>query len=135
MEATEHRERPHFAHTARMRRGCCGIAGDLLPDPLVRPVLVVVGHVLPEHAPQVGPAQYQDVIQAFAPDAAEGALARGVMSRCPVRGPQLRDAARRRDAGDRRTILAVAIMDEIARPMYEGRGLAQMLCDSVTLRV
>ncbi len=101
----------------------------------MRPILVEVGHILPEHASQVGLAQHHDVIRAFAPDAAEEPLARGVLARCAVGRPPLRDAARRRDARERRPILAVAITDEIARPLAEGRRLAQLLGDPGIRRV
>ena len=53
MEATKHRECPHIAYPSRLHRGGRSIAGDALTDPLMRPVLVEIGRVLPEHAPQV----------------------------------------------------------------------------------
>ncbi len=112
VEATEHREGPHVAHTSRMRRGCRRVARGVLPDPLMRPILVEVGHVLPEHAPQVGLPQHHDVVQALPPDAAEEPLAGGVLPGGAVRGPQRRDAARRRAAGEGWAILAIAIADE-----------------------
>ncbi len=62
VEATEDRECPHVARTARMRRGCGRVPRDVLAETLVRPVLVAIGHVLPEHAPQVGRTQHQDVV-------------------------------------------------------------------------
>ena len=40
----------------------------------VAPRLVVVGHVLPQHAPQVTFAERDDVIEALAADAADDAL-------------------------------------------------------------
>jgi hypothetical protein len=101
MEAPEHRERPHSAHTSRTRRGGRGVAGDALSNSLMRPVLVEVRHVCAEHAPKVGLAQHHDVVQALAPDAAEEPLAGGVLPRRAIRHPQFRDAARRRGAGER----------------------------------
>ncbi len=129
VEATEHREGPHGARTARMHRGCRRVAGDVLPDPLMRPILVEVGHVLPEHAPQVDLAQHHDVVQALAPDAAEEPRAGGVLPGRAVRRPQYRDAGGGGDAGEGRPVFAVAIADEVARPRPEGRGLAQLLGD------
>jgi hypothetical protein len=93
LEPTEDREGPHVAHTSRMRRGCRGVAGDALSATLMRPVLIEVGHVLPEHAPQMGLAAHHAVVQALPPDAAEEPLAGGVLPGGAIRRPQLRDAA------------------------------------------
>ena len=49
--------------------------------------------------------------------------------------PQLGDAGRCGDTREDRTILAVAIADEIARPLPERRGLAQLLGDPGVRRV
>ncbi len=62
VEATEHWERPHIAHTARKHWGCRDSARDVLPEALMRSVLVVIGHILPEHPPQVGLAQDQHMV-------------------------------------------------------------------------
>lgn len=75
------------------------------------------------------------MVQALAPDAAEEALAGGVLLRGAISRPQLPDAARRRDAGEPRPILAVAITDEIAGPLVERRGLAQLLRHPVIRRM
>ena len=120
VEPTEDREGPHVAHISRVRRGWRSIARDALPEALMRPVLVEEGHVLPEHAPQVGLAQHQDMVEALAPDAAQEPLAGGVLSGCAIRRPQFRDAARRCDAGEGRPVLAIAIMNEVARPLPAG---------------
>ncbi len=67
--------------------------------------------------------------------AAEEALTDGILSRCPIRRPQFRDAARRRDASEGWPVLAVAIADEIARPLMVRGGLAQLLGDPGVGRV
>jgi len=69
VEATEHRECPDIAYPSRLHRGGCSVARDVLADPLMRPVLVEIGHVLPEHAPQVGLAQDEQVIEALTSNA------------------------------------------------------------------
>ena len=135
VEATEIWESLHDAHPARMYWGGRGGAGDMLSDTLMRPVLVEIGHVLAEHALQVGLAQQHKVIQALPPHAAEEPLAGGVLPGGAVRGSQIRDAARLPDAGGGRPVLAVAIADEVARPLVERRGLAQLLGDSGVRRV
>ena len=67
------------------------------------------------------------MVEALAPDAAEEPLAGGVLPRCAIRRPQLRDAARRRDAGEGRPVLAVVVADEVARAA--GRtGVASRSC-------
>ena len=53
VKATEHWVCPHCAHAARAHRGGRRLARHMLSDALVRPVLVEVGHILPEHASQV----------------------------------------------------------------------------------
>ena len=88
-----------------------------------------------QDAPQVRLAQDEDVVQALAPHAAEEALAGGVLPRRAVGRAQLRDAARRGDAGEGRPVLAVVVADEVARPLAEGRGLAQLLGDPGVGRV
>ena len=62
VEATEHRESLHVARTSRRRRVSGSIAGDALPETLMWPVLIEVGHILLEHAPQVVLAQDEDVV-------------------------------------------------------------------------
>ncbi len=129
VEAAEDREGPHGAHLSRIHWGCRRVAGDVLPDPLMRPILVAVGHERPEHAPQVGLAEHHDVVQARAPDAAEEPLAGGVLPGRAVRRPQYRAAGGGGDAGAGRPVFAVAIADEGARSLPERRGLAQLLGD------
>ena len=53
----------------------------------------------------LGPAQDQEVVEALAPHVAEEALAGGVLARCPVGRPQFGDAGRRRDTGERLTVV------------------------------
>ncbi len=101
--------------------------GDSLPDPLVRPRGVAVRHVLPQHTPQLPLTQDEDVIQALAPHTAEEPLAGGVRPWCPDGGAQDRDPATRRDAVERRPVLAVVVADEEAGALVERRGLAQLL--------
>src|SRR5262245_56809215 len=49
VEATEHRECPYIAYPSHLHRGGGSVARDVLAHPLMRPVLVERGHVLPEH--------------------------------------------------------------------------------------
>ncbi len=80
-------------------------------------------------------AEQQQVVEALAPDTPEEALAGGVLPRRAVGRAQLADAGRRRDAGESRPVLAVAIADEVAGPLVERGGLAQLLGDSGVRRV
>src|SRR4051812_40591583 len=99
------------------------------------PGAVEVRHVLAQDAPQVGVAEDEDVVEAFPARAPEEALARRVLLGRAVGRAQLPDAARRGDAGEGRPILAVAVADEVARPLVERRGLAQLLGDPGVGRV
>ena len=53
----------------------------LLSDPLVRPGFVEVADVLDDHSPEMLVAQYEDVVETFAPNAAEESLADCVADR------------------------------------------------------
>src|SRR5207302_137696 len=100
-----------------------------LPEPLVWPRRVEIGHLFAQDAPQVPFAQEQDVIQAFAPHAAEEALTGGVRPRCPDGSGQHPDPATRRDAVEARPVLPVVVADQEARLRAERRRLAQLLGD------
>ncbi len=80
---------------------------------------VEVRHEYVADAPQVALAQDGDRVRTLPPDAAEEPLAGGVLSRCPIGGPQLGDAAPHRDPGEGRAILAVIIADQGARALVE----------------
>ena len=96
---------------------------------------VEVGDVFAQDAPQMARAQDQDMVQALAPHAAEEALAGRVLLGLTIGRAQLADASRRRDTSEGWPVLAVAIADEVARPLVERRGLAQLLGDSGVRRV
>jgi hypothetical protein len=106
-----------------------------LAQPLVRPGRVAVGDVLAERPPQVRPAEQQQVVEARAPDTPEEARAGGVLPGRAVGRAPLPDAGRRRDAGEGRPVLAVAIADELAGTLIERGGLAQLLGDPGVGRV
>ena len=115
-------------HRRRSRR-------DRLADPLVWPGVVEVPDIRAEDAPQVRLAQDEDMVQALAPHAAEEALAGRVLPGRAIGRAHLRDARCRGHKREGRPVLAVAIADEVARPLAERRGLAQLLGDSGVRRV
>ena len=123
VDAAKDRGSPHAGARRRARCAILRAAGDPLRQSLMRPIVVEVPRVFPEDAPQVPLVQDEDVVEALPPHAAEEALAGRVLSRCPLGRPQHRDAARRRDAGECRHVLAVVVADEEARGRPERRGL------------
>jgi len=135
VEATQDGDGPHAATAPCRSRAFRGYSRDPLCQTLVRPVVVEVLHVVAEDAPQLGRAQDQEVSQALPPHAAEKARAHRVLSRCPIRRPQDRDAARCRDAGAGRPVRGVVIADAEARAPVERGGLAQLLGDPGVGRV
>jgi hypothetical protein len=112
--ATEHRERPHLAHTPRIYRGCRAVAEDVLSGSLMWPVLVEGCRILSEHASQVALAQYQDVVQSPAPDTAEEPLAHAVGPRRRIGRVQDRDITTFSNALERLPEPAVVVPDGIA---------------------
>jgi len=129
VEATPDRDGPHAA--TRRRRRWSFPRGDryLLRQALMRSVVVEVAHVLAEDVPQLGLAQDQEVIETLAPHTAEEALTGGVPARRPVCRPQCRDAGRRRDTGERLTVLAIVVAKQIPGAVGARRGLAPLLGD------
>ena len=79
----------------RPPRGC------RLPEAQVGPIIVVVGDVLAEEAPEVVFAEHDDVVEQFAADAADPALGDAVLPGTAVGGPPRLDAEGldRRDDG------------------------------------
>ena len=71
--------------------------------------------------------QNEEMVKAFAADAAEEAFADGVRAGCPDGRPQHLDAAPGRDARELCAEFAVIVADQEARSRAEGRRLAQLL--------
>ena len=111
--------------------------GDGLTDPLMRPHRISIkgGAVGPQHATQLVLVQDEEVVEALSPHAAQEACADGVRGRCPDRRPHARDAAPRRDAGERRAERAIVVANQEARRHAEGCHLAQLLGDPGVSRV
>ena len=93
VQAAEDRDRADAPTPLRSRRSSRWRGWDLVLPALMGPVLIEVAYVRPQHAPQVPFAQNQDVVEALAPDAAEEALAGGVLPGGAIGRPPLRDAA------------------------------------------
>ena len=117
------------------RRHAVWRCGCRLRERLVRAVLVEVRHVLAQHAGEVALAEDEHVVEALAPHAPQEALAYGVGQRRADRGAQDADPAPRRDACERRPVLAIVVADEEARPRIEERGLTQLPGDPGVGRV
>jgi hypothetical protein len=76
VEATEDRERHDLSARGRVVRRSWN--GNALIEPLMRPTRVEVGDVLSENRAKVLFSEYDDVVEAFPPNAAEESLAGGV---------------------------------------------------------
>ena len=90
-------DRASAHHPSRLRPGhpWCGAGiGEPLVQALVRPRDVEVRYVLPQHVPQVGLAQDQDVVETFAAGRADEPLAGRVLLGCTMGRAQLHDTAR-----------------------------------------
>lgn len=54
-----------------------------MPNPLMRPICIEVGDILPEDPPQVPLVQDKQVVEAFAPEASDEPFAERVRAGCP----------------------------------------------------
>jgi hypothetical protein len=129
VQAAQDRDGTHAAGQHRARGAPLWSIGHSLPQALMGPCRVEVRGVLPQDAAQMGFAQDQQVVQALAPHAPQEALARGVLPGRAIRRAQLLNAGGCRDPGKRGAVLAVIVMEEVPRPLPEGRRFAELLGD------
>ena len=89
--------------------------------------MVEVGHVLLEHTAKMLFAEDQDVIKAFAPDAAQQSFTDGVRPWCSDRRAQHLNPASDRYGVEMRTVLRVVVADQVRGRFAEGRRLPELL--------
>lgn len=79
VQTAQHRDSVHPPSERQSRDAALRTIGDPLLHALVGPRRIEVGHVFLQHAPQVGLAEYQHMVQALPPDAPEEPLAQRVL--------------------------------------------------------
>ncbi len=127
MQATEHGEWDDSPIATRGWRCKLLLAWDPLLNALMRSRLVEVDDILFEHPAEVGFAQNEDVIQAFAAHAPQQPFADRVRARCLDRRSQHLNPRSDRDGIEMRTVFGVVVTNQVLGCFPEGCRLAQLL--------
>ena len=116
-------------------RRCLDGSWNRLLDPLMRPGVIVVVHVLSEHPAKMALVQDQEMIETLPADTAEEALTDGSGSGSMTRSPEHLDSARCRDASYRGAVRAVVVTDEGAGCLAKWRRFTELLGDPLIRRM
>ena len=115
MEAAQNGQGDDFPVSTKCRCGAFGAFGNALADALMWPGPVEVRDVLLEDPPQMGFAQDQDMVEAFAANTPQQPLADGVRAWCLDRRAQHLDSAAHRDGIEVRTIFRIVVANQVLR--------------------
>jgi hypothetical protein len=99
----------------------------LLPDPLMRPRPVEVGHIPIENPLELHLAKEQQVVKAFLSHTPQEAFADRIGSGSVIRGVKKLNRTRCRHPGETGPKFPIVIADQILRCLPIGRGFAQLL--------
>src|SRR3954468_23235141 len=122
VETTKNRGRDDVGSGAPARSPVSPWFGDTLVDALVWSRMNEILDVFVQDAPQVGLAHEQDVIQAFATQAADQPLTGSVRTRRADRRSEQGAPGSRDDRVEARAEFRIIVTDKTLRPRTEARG-------------